>query len=107
MAQGRKTSVVIDLAPDQRQVLTAWQRSTTIRAGLAKRGRIILMLADGTSISHISRTVDIRRRFIYKWAERFRKHGIAGLHDKAGRGRKPFFYTGRRDASGDDGERAA
>jgi transposase-like protein len=107
MAQGRKTSVVLHLTSEQRQVLTSWQRSTTMRAGLAKRSRIILMLAEGASISHISRTVDIQRRFIYKWAERFRKHGIAGLHDKAGRGRKPFFSSGRCDASGPDGVRAA
>ena len=107
MARGQKTSVVIDITPEQRQVLTGWQRSTTIRSGLAKRGRIILMLADGASISHISRAVDIRRRFIYKWAERFRKHGIDGLYDKAGRGRKPFFSTPRCHPSGADGVRAA
>lgn len=107
MAKGRKTSVVIEITLEQREILTAWQRSTTIRAGLAKRGRIILMLADRVSISHIVRTVAIRRRFIYKWAERFRKHGIDGLHDKAGRGRKPFFSPPRRHPSGTDGVRAA
>lgn len=107
MAQGRKTSVVVDITPEQREVLTAWQRSTTIRAGLAKRGRIILMLADGAPISQISRTMPIRRRFIYKWAERFRQYGLEGLHDKAGRGRKPFFSTPRRPPFGSDGVRAA
>jgi hypothetical protein len=107
MARGRKTSVVIDITPEQRQVLTGWQRSTTIRSGLAKRGRIILLLADGASISHIARAVDIRRRFIYKWAERFRTHGLDGLYDKAGRGRKPFFSPPGRHASGADGVRAA
>jgi hypothetical protein len=107
MARGRKTSVVISITPEQRQVLTGWQRSTTIRAGLAKRGRIILLLADGASISHISRTVDLRRRFIYKWAARFRTHGIDGLYDKAGRGRKPFFPPAGRAPSGADGVRAA
>ena len=107
MARGRKTSVVIAITPEQRQILNGWQRSTTIRSGLAKRGRIILMLADGASISHISRTVDIQRRFIYKWAERFHKHGIDGLYDKAGRGRKPFFSTPRCHPSGADGVRAA
>jgi hypothetical protein len=107
MARGRKTSVVIDITPEQRHILTGWQRSTPVRAGLAKRGRIILMLADGASISHISRTVDIRRRFIYKWAERFRQHGIKGLYDQAGRGRPPFFSTAGRYPSGADGVRAA
>jgi hypothetical protein len=107
MARGRKTSVVIDIIPEQRHVLIRWQRSTTIRSGLAKRGRLILMLADGASISHISRAVDIRRRFIYKWAERFRTYGIDGLYDKVGRGRNPFFSTPCRHASGADGVRAA
>jgi hypothetical protein len=107
MARGRKTRVVLDITPEQRQVLTGWQRSTTIRAGLAKRGRIILMLADGASISHISHTVGIQRRFIYKWAERFGKHGIDGLHDKTGRGRPPFFSTPCCHPSGADGVRAA
>jgi hypothetical protein len=107
MARGQKTSVVIEITPKQKQILSAWQRSTTIRSGLAKRGRIILMLADGASISHISRTVDIQRRFIYKWAKRFLDHGIDGLYDKAGRGRKPFFSTSRRHPSGSDSVRAA
>jgi hypothetical protein len=107
MARGRKTSVVIDLTLEQRHVLTGWQRSTTIRSGLAKRGRIILMLAEGMSISHIARTVDIQRRFIYKWAERFRTYGIDGLYDKAGRGRKPFFSPACCSPSRADGMRAA
>lgn len=107
MARGRKTRVVIDITPEQRHILTQWQRATTIRSGLAKRGRILLLLADGASISHISRTVNIRRRFIYKWVERFRTHGINGLYDKAGRGRKPFFPTSRRDPSSPDSVRAA
>jgi len=107
MAKGRKTSVVIDITLEQREILTAWQRSTIIRAGLAKRGRVILMLADGASISHMSRTVAIRRRFISKWAERLCKQGIAGLHDQAGRGRNPFVSTSHRHPSGADGGRAA
>jgi hypothetical protein len=107
MAQGRKTRVVVHLTPQQRQTLTAWQRSTTIRAGLAKRGRIILRLADGAAISQIARTVGIRRRFIYKWAERCRTYGVPGWSDTAGRGRRPFCSTGCRDASGPDRVRAA
>ena len=107
MARGRKTRVVLDITSEQRHVLTGWPRSTTIRAGLAKRGRLIRMLADGASISHISRTVGMRRRFSYKWVTRFRTHGIDGLYDKAGRGRKPFFPTPGRSPSGAEGLRAA
>ncbi|MDA1218232.1 MAG: helix-turn-helix domain-containing protein [Chloroflexi bacterium] len=87
MSRGRKTNLSIQLTPAERTVLESWQRSTSIRAGLVRRGHIILMLADGESISHIARTVSIRRRFIYKWVERFSEQRLAGLVDKPGRGK--------------------
>jgi len=86
MARGRKTSLTIQLSAEERRALTAWQRSTTIPAGRARRGRIILQLADGIPISHIATTVGISRRFVYKWAKRFLQHGVEGLADKPGRG---------------------
>jgi transposase-like protein len=86
MARGRKTSLTIRLTPAERQTLLAWQRATAIPAGLARRGRIILLLADGVPITAIAATVGISRRFIYKWARRFLEQGLAGLADKPGRG---------------------
>src|SRR5919204_1592516 len=89
MVRGRHTSITIRLTPAQRQRLMAWQRSTTIPAGLARRGRIILLLADGMPLVHIAATVGISRRFVYKWVQRFREESLAGLTDKSGRGRRP------------------
>jgi biotin operon repressor len=86
MARGRQTALRIRLTPADRQTLQSWQRSTTIPAGRARRGRIILQLADGVPISHIAATVGISRRFVYKWVQRFMQDGIEGLADKAGRG---------------------
>jgi transposase-like protein len=86
MARGRTTSLTIRLTPAERQTLLAWQRATVIPAGLARRGRIILLLADGVPITAIAATVGISRRFIYKWARRFLEQGLAGLADKPGRG---------------------
>ena len=86
MARGRKTSLTIRLTPAERQTLLAWQRATAIPAGLARRGRIILLLADGVPITAIAATVGISRRFIYTWARRFLEQGLAGLADKPGRG---------------------
>jgi hypothetical protein len=85
MPRGRRTSLVIQITPEERGLLESWQRSTSIRAGLVRRGRIILMLADGFSISEISRTVGIRRRFIYKWAYLFLEERVPGLTDRPGR----------------------
>jgi len=86
MARGRTTSLTIRLTPAERQTLQVWQRVTTISAGRARRGRIILLLADGVTISDIAATVGISRRFVYKWAQRFLEKGIEGLTDKPGRG---------------------
>jgi transposase-like protein len=88
MARGRKTSLTIRLTPAERQTLLAWQRATAIPAGLARRGRIILLLADGVPITAIAATVGISRRFIYKWAQRFLEQGLAGLADQPGRGHR-------------------
>jgi transposase-like protein len=87
MARGRKTSLVIRLTPAVRQTLLAWQRATTMPAGRARRGRIILLVADGMSISDVAATVGISRRFVYKWVRRFLAQGVEGLADKPGRGR--------------------
>jgi transposase-like protein len=86
MARGRKTSLTIRLTPEERQTLLAWQRSTTISAGLARRGRILLLLADGMTLTDIAATVGLSRRNTYKWIQRFMHDGLAGLDDKPGRG---------------------
>ena len=88
MARGRKTSVSLRLTPADRQTLLSWQRSSTIPAGRARRGRIIVQLADGVPIAHIAATVGISRRFVYKWVQRFMQDGVEGLADKPG-GRPP------------------
>jgi hypothetical protein len=86
MAQGRKTSFTICLTPAERRTLLAWQRSTTISAGLARRGRILLLLADGVTITDIAAAVGMSRGHIYKWVQRFLQDSLEGLADKPGRG---------------------
>ena len=86
MARGRKTSLTVSLIPAERHTLLAWQRATTISAGRARRGRIILLMADRVPISDVAATVGISRRFVYKWVQRFCENGVEGLADKVGRG---------------------
>jgi Helix-turn-helix domain len=88
MARGRTTSLTLRLTPTQRRTLLAWQRATSIPAGRARRGRLILLVADGVPLSHVAATVGISRRFVYKWVRRFLAQGIEGLADKPGRGLK-------------------
>ena len=85
MARGRRTSLTIRLTAEERQTLQAWQRATTISAGRARRGRMILLIADRVPLSHIADTVGISRRFVYKWAKRFLEEGLEGLANAPGR----------------------
>src|SRR2546430_17424948 len=71
MARGRHTSIKIRLTTKERQTLLAWPRSTSIPAGRARRGRVILLMADRVPISHIADTVGISRRLVYQWVQRF------------------------------------
>ena len=86
MARGRKTALTIRLTSTERQTLLAWQRATTIAAGRARRARIILLVADGLTVTDVAATVWLGRRFVYKWVQRFLEQGAAGLADKPGRG---------------------
>ena len=82
MPGGRKTSFTIRLTPAQRQTLLAWQRGTMTPAGIARRARIILLLADGMTITDIAATVGMSRPHIYKWVRRFVQHGVEGLQSQ-------------------------
>ena len=82
MPPGRLTTLTIRLTPADRQTLRAWQRSTTLPAGLARRGRLLLLRAEGMPICTIAATVGISRRFVYKWVRRFLAQGLDGLADK-------------------------
>ena len=80
--------LTICLTQEEQQALQPWQRSTTIPAGRARRGRILLLMADRVPISHIATTVGISRRFVYKWTKRFLARGLEGLADKPCRGER-------------------
>ena len=82
MARGRTTAITIHLTPQERQTLLAWQRSTTMTAGRARRARIILLVAEGMPLSYIADKVGLSRRFVYKWVKRFLHEGVAGLIDR-------------------------
>jgi hypothetical protein len=87
MPRGLKTNIIINLTPQERATLTGWQRSyIKIDAGRARRGRTILLVADGMQITQAAILVGISRRFVYKWVKRFLAQRLDGLVDKPGRG---------------------
>jgi len=78
MAHGRLTSLTIRLAPAERLMLLPWQRATTISAGVARRARIVVLLADGMTITDIATMVGRRRRHVSTWVQRFLHEGLQG-----------------------------
>ena len=91
-----RTAVLV--TQDQRNELEAWLRRQTTPAGVAKRARAMLLLADGHHVSETATVVDMQRRHLYKWIERFRKQGVSGLRDGQRPGRPPVFSPRGRAA---------
>ena len=94
----------LGLRPGDRELLESWTRSSSIRAGLAQRARIVLLAADGVSNNEIAERVGVARPTVNLWRERYAEPGWRGWprsSGRVGRGR----WTGRR--SGGDVDAAA
>ncbi len=74
-----------------RQELEHLQRATTAPNGLVRRAQMILLLADGASVSATARRVGVERWIVRQWGERFRAERLAGLTDRPRSGRPPVF----------------
>lgn len=62
-------------------------RSSSARAGLAQRARIVLLAADGVANTAIAERVGVSRPTVVSWRERYERNGIDGLHDEPRSGR--------------------
>jgi transposase len=62
-------------------------RSSTVRAGLAQRARIVLLAREGLPNAEIARRVGVARQTVIDWRARYQAVGIAGLGDLARSGR--------------------
>ena len=75
------------LAEDDRLTLESWARSTSLRAGLVERARIVLAVADGGGTSAVARRFSVSRPTVIKWRERFAAGGLEVLTDQTRSGR--------------------
>lgn len=78
------------LREGDREKLSRLVRSTSVRAGLAQRARIVLLAADGVSNTEIAEKVGATRTTVIVWRARYGQAGIDGLadHDRSGRPRR-------------------
>jgi transposase len=77
----------LGLREGDREELSRWTRSSSVRAGLAQRARIVLLAADGASNTAIAETVGVSRPTVIGWRERYQDKGVAGLDDEHRSGR--------------------
>jgi len=75
------------LREGDQEELTRWTRSSSIRAGLAQRARIVLLAADGMSNTAIADMVGVSRPTVIGWRDRYAAGGVAGLDDEPRPGR--------------------
>ncbi len=69
----------LGLLDGDRERLTTWTRSSTVRAGLAQRARIVLLAADGVSHTEIADRLGVSRQTVITWRGRYERRGVAGL----------------------------
>ena len=94
----RKSSNHIKLTDGERFELERRARSLTAPHRIVVRAMVILMVAEGQTISGTARQVSRGRRIVQKWAKRFVRKRLDGLDDAPRSGRPPRFSPGGGDA---------
>jgi len=88
---GPRSQRVIALDVTSRAALEGVVRRTTATAGLVRRARIILLVAEGLPLDRIARQVGVRPTVVRTWADRYRAGGLAALQDRPRPGRPRTF----------------
>jgi transposase len=72
---------LVQIADEDRATLLSWTRSSSVRAGLAMRAKIVIAAGDGEGTSAISRRLGVSRPTVIQWRERYAAQGLSGLDD--------------------------
>lgn len=79
--------ISITLSREERKLLKDNTRPS-VQYRFVQRARIVLYAAKGMSNNDIAKRVGLSFVSVCQWRNRYAKHGIVGLKDQAGRGRK-------------------
>jgi transposase len=82
-----RPAVALPLRAGDRDELLRLTRSSSVRAGIAQRARIVLLAADGVSNTSIAERAGVSRPMVIGWRQRYAERGLAGLDDEPRAGR--------------------
>ena len=82
-----RSAAVLRLDDGDRATLMTWSRSSSVRAGVAFRARVVLAVADGEGPSPVARRLGVSRPTVTLWRDRFLANGLDGLDDASRSGR--------------------
>ena len=102
-----KSPLHLELTEEERTELERRTRALTAPYRDVTRARIVLLLAEGLSVSSVARKVGRERNVVKDWGWRFKARRLAGLEDAPRSGRPARFSPLRRDPSDQAGVRAA
>jgi transposase len=85
-----RPAAALVLREGDRERLVSLTRSTTVRAGLALRARVVLLAAEGVANTAIAEQVGLSRPKVIGWRQRYERSGLKGLDDadRSGRPRR-------------------
>lgn len=87
-----RTVPALKLSPSDREEIERWLSAHGTPQQVTLRSRIVLAAEQGQPDSVTARQLDINRKTVTLWRERFAENGIQGLWEVApGRGRKPSY----------------
>jgi transposase len=82
-----RPAAALALRAGDREELERLTRSSSVRAGLAQRARIVLLAAEGMANTRIAELVGVSRPTVIGWRDRYAARGLAGLDDDPRSGR--------------------
>jgi transposase len=82
-----RVAAALEIREKDREALVSWTRSSAVKAGLARRARIVLLAGEGVPNTEIAERVGVSRPTVNLWRDRYATGGLAGLGDQPRSGR--------------------
>lgn len=79
----------LDIDADEMGYLLSMSRSLKLEKRYVDRANVILYSSQGLTFEEIIERTGLTRKSINKWRNRYREHGLPGIHDAARPGKKP------------------